>query len=64
MRLVTAPAWRPAHRRPRGLAWLAAALMALAGALVLQAASPILGASAALALLALVLVLAVIWPLT
>ena len=61
---TSAPAWRPADRRPRGLAWLAAALMALAGALVLQAVSPVVGASAALALLALVLVLAVIWPLT
>ena len=61
---TSAPALRPAHRRPRGLAWLAAALLALAGSLVLQAVSPVVGASAALALLALVLVLAVIWPLT
>jgi hypothetical protein len=58
------PAWRsPERARPRGLAWLAGALAALTGALLLEAVSPMNGAPAALVLLGLVLLLIVVWPL-
>jgi hypothetical protein len=62
---VGPPPWRSAANlsTAQRLAPLGAALLALAAALVVQALSPVLGAVAALAMLALVLALAVVWPL-